>query len=78
MQPIKWLVEFVDVRLGVKDLYTRELNGYLLPRKVNAWYTLGAVLLALFKLQIVTGILLLMFYVPDAEKAFAKIGRAHV
>ncbi|MBE0577616.1 MAG: cytochrome bc complex cytochrome b subunit [Desulfuromonadales bacterium] len=73
MQPIKWLVEFVEVRLGVKELYNRELKGYLLPRNVNAWYTLGAVLLALFTLQTLTGILLLMFYVPDAAKAFASV-----
>ncbi len=73
MQPVKWLVEFVDVRLGLKDLYDRELRGYLLPRNVNVWYTLGAVLMALFTLQIITGILLLMFYVPDSEKAFASI-----
>jgi ubiquinol-cytochrome c reductase cytochrome b subunit len=73
MQPIKFLVDFVDVRLGVRDIYSKELNGYLLPKNVNVWYSLGAVLLALFGLQIVTGILLLMFYVPDSEKAFASI-----
>ena len=73
MQPLKWIVDFIDVRLGVRDLYARELNGYLLPRNVNAWYTLGAVLIALFKIQIITGVLLLMFYVPDAEKAFASV-----
>ena len=61
MQPIKWLVDFIDVRLGVKDIYAKELKGYLLPRNVNAWYTLGAVLIVLFKIQIITGILLLMF-----------------
>jgi ubiquinol-cytochrome c reductase cytochrome b subunit len=60
MQPIKLLVDFIDVRLGVKDLYNRELHGYLLPRNVNAWYTLGAVVLTLFTLQVVSGILLLM------------------
>ena len=73
MHPVKWLVDFVDVRLGVRELYEKELKGYLLPRNVNAWYTLGAVLLALFKLQIITGILLLMFYVPDSEKAYASV-----
>ncbi len=73
MQPVKWLVDFIDVRLGVREIYASELKGYLLPPKVNVWYTLGAVLIALFKLQIITGILLLMFYVPDAEKAFASI-----
>ncbi len=73
MQPIKWLVDFIDVRLGVRDIYEKELRGYLLPRNVNVWYTLGAVLMALFTLQFVTGILLLMFYVPDADKAFASV-----
>ncbi|MEJ2471871.1 MAG: cytochrome bc complex cytochrome b subunit [Desulfuromonadales bacterium] len=73
MQPVKWLVEFVDVRLGIKEIYQKELKGYLLPRKVNVWYTLGAVLLTLFTIQIITGILLLMFYVPDAEKAYASV-----
>lgn len=73
MQPVKWLVDFLDLRLGVRAIFAKELQGYLLPRNVNAWYTLGAVLLALFKLQIVTGILLLMFYVPDSEKAFASV-----
>ncbi len=73
MQPIKMLVDFFDVRLGVRALYDRELKGYLLPHNVNVWYTLGAVVLALFSLQIVTGILLLMYYVPDSEKAFASV-----
>ncbi len=73
MQPIKWLVDFVDLRLGVRDIFEKELKGYLLPRNVNVWYTLGAVLLALFTLQFVTGILLLMFYVPDSEKAYASV-----
>ncbi len=50
MQPIKWLVDFIDVRLGVKDIYDKELHGYLLPRNVNVWYTLGAVLMVLFKI----------------------------
>src|SRR5210317_1694788 len=73
MKPITWLVDFLDVRLGIKDIYNNDLHGYLLPKNVNVWYTLGAVLIALFKLQIITGILLLMFYVPDAEKAFASV-----
>jgi ubiquinol-cytochrome c reductase cytochrome b subunit len=60
MSPVKMLIDFVDVRLGVRDIFDRELRGYLLPKNVNAWYTLGAVLLALFGLQIATGILLLM------------------
>ncbi len=73
MKPLKWLVDFLDVRLGVRDIYNKELAGYLLPRNVNVWYTLGAVLLTLFGLQFLTGILLLVFYIPDAEKAYASV-----
>jgi ubiquinol-cytochrome c reductase cytochrome b subunit len=51
----------------------KELTGYLLPRNINSWYSLGSILLFIFLMQIVTGILLLVYYVPDAEKAFASV-----
>jgi ubiquinol-cytochrome c reductase cytochrome b subunit len=70
---VNLIVDFVDQRLGIREIFDKELRGYLLPRRVNAWYTLGAVLLALFGLQILTGILLLMYYVPHAEHAFASV-----
>ncbi|MBW2476720.1 MAG: cytochrome bc complex cytochrome b subunit [Deltaproteobacteria bacterium] len=73
MKIVKILVDFIDVRLGVREIFNKELAGYLLPRNVNIWYTLGAVLIALFGLQILTGTLLLAFYVPDAEKAYASV-----
>jgi ubiquinol-cytochrome c reductase cytochrome b subunit len=68
MSPLKMLIDFFDVRLGVRDIFAKEVSGYLLPRRVNAWYTLGAVLLSLFGLQILTGILLLVYYVPHADQ----------
>ncbi|HKL26093.1 MAG TPA: cytochrome bc complex cytochrome b subunit [Desulfuromonadales bacterium] len=73
MSPLKALIDFFDVRLGVREIYQRELAGYLLPRRVNIWYTLGSVVLTLFIVQILTGILLLIYYVPDAEKAFQSV-----
>lgn len=75
MSPVKLLIDFLDVRLGVRDIYNKELRGYLLPRNVNVWYTLGAVLMALFGLQILTGILLLIYYVPHADQAYASVQR---
>jgi ubiquinol-cytochrome c reductase cytochrome b subunit len=75
MRVVTLIIDFVDRRLGVREIFDKELRGYLLPRRVNAWYTLGAVLLTLFGLQILTGLLLLMFYVPHAEQAFASVQR---
>lgn len=75
MDKVKSLLTFIDQRLGIREIFDTQLRGYLLPRRVNAWYTLGAVLLALFGLQIVTGILLLMHYVPHVDQAFASVQR---
>lgn len=76
MSPLKNIYHWLDVRLGVGELVEKRLTGYLLPRSINAWYSLGSVLLVIFGIQVVTGILLLIYYVPDAEKAFKSV--AHI
>ena len=73
MKLFEQAIDWVDVRLGLRPLLRANLQGYLLPRNVNIWYSLGAVLLALLALQFLTGILLLVYYVPDVEKAFASV-----
>ncbi len=69
----KGVMDWLDSRLGVREIMHANMGGYLLPRNINIWYTLGAVLLAMFGLQFLTGILLLIFYVPDTEKAFTSV-----
>lgn len=65
----RWL----EVRLGIEALVEHYLTGYLLPRNINPWYSMGSVLLFIFALQVATGVLLLINYVPDADKAFASV-----
>ena len=55
----KDVMDWLDSRLGIRELLHKNLDGYSLPRNVNIWYTLGAVLLTMFGLQFLTGILLL-------------------
>jgi len=71
----KKIVDWLDLRLGIRDLLEQNLTKYLLPRNINIWYTLGAVLLTLFVLQFATGILLLIHYVPDSAEAFRSVNR---
>jgi ubiquinol-cytochrome c reductase cytochrome b subunit len=71
----KRIVDFLDVRLGIRDILEQNLTRYLLPRNINFWYTLGAVLLTLFGLQFASGILLLIYYDPNTEQAFASVQR---
>lgn len=66
-------MDWLDRRLGVREILHDNLQGYLLPRNINVWYTMGAVLMALFGLQFITGILLLIYYVPHTDKAFASV-----
>jgi ubiquinol-cytochrome c reductase cytochrome b subunit len=66
-------VDWLDARIGIRELANAWGPGYLLPRNINAWYSLGSILLFAFALQVVTGILLLIHYVPDADKAFASV-----
>lgn len=73
MSPLKSIYRWIEVRLGLDELVEKRLTGYLLPRNINAWYSLGSVLLVIFGIQVVTGILLLIFYVPDSEKAFKSV-----
>lgn len=71
----KRIVDFIDVRLGIRDILQKNLTEYLLPRNINIWYTLGAVLLTLFAVQFITGILLLIYYIPETEEAFQSVQR---
>ena len=73
MPLIKRLYDWIDLRIGAREIVEKELTGYLLPRNINEWYSLGSVLLVIFALQVVTGMLLLAYYVPDADKAFKSV-----
>ncbi len=71
----KQVIDFIETRLGIRDILEQNLTKYLLPRNINAWYTLGAVLLTLFMIQFATGILLLIYYVPNPAEAFQSVER---
>lgn len=70
---LKKIYDWIDVRIGAGELVEKELTGYLLPRNINVWYSMGSILLVVFTLQVITGALLLIYYVPDAEKAYQSV-----
>ena len=70
---LKRMYDWIDLRIGAREIVKKELTGYLLPRNINEWYSLGSVLLVIFALQVLTGMLLMVYYVPDAEKAFKSV-----
>ncbi len=70
---LKKIYRWLNVRIGADEILEQELTGYRLPANINGWYSLGSVLLFALALQVVSGILLLVYYVPDADKAFASV-----
>ena len=93
MRSIKQIGEWFDHRLQLAAPI-REAAGHPVPRNASSWfYVFGSAALTVFLLQIVTGILLALIYVPSAGEAwsslqalnhsvqlgwFVQIGRAHV
>lgn len=67
----KRLYEWLDERLGLKDLYKSTLDRAE-PRG-GWWNTLGSASLFLFVVQAVTGILLTAYYTPSPDHAYDSI-----
>lgn len=69
------ILDWINYRTGIKQLVREQLTGYRVPAQLNKWYSLGGLSLFIFVLQLVTGVLLLVYYVPSTELAFASVQR---
>ena len=66
----KWL----DTRLPIVR-FGADYMSLPTPRNLNYWYTFGAILALCLVIQIATGVILAMHYVPNTEMAFASVER---
>ncbi len=67
------LRHWLDERLNWDDL-TAPLRHKTVPHhRLSYWYFLGGITLFLFVLQVLTGILLLLYYRPGANEAFESV-----
>ena len=62
----------VDDRLHVKDALEKALKKPV-PYYVNYWYCFGGITFLLFCIQVVTGVLLMMYYRPTIAEAYASV-----
>jgi ubiquinol-cytochrome c reductase cytochrome b subunit len=73
MRLIKTVGDWFDERL---DLATsiRNTIGHPVPRQTASWaYVFGSAALTVFALQLVTGVLLALLYVPSASEAWNSL-----
>lgn len=70
---IETFKRWLDERLSISSL-TRAAQKKEVPRhRQSIWYYFGGMTLFLFAVQVVTGILLLLYYRPSAENAFESV-----
>jgi ubiquinol-cytochrome c reductase cytochrome b subunit len=73
MRLIKSIGEWLDARLQLGSSI-RETMGHPVPRETASWfYVFGSAAFVVFLLQIVTGIMLALIYVPSAGEAWNSL-----
>jgi len=67
------LWHWLDERIGLKDLEKLAKKKEIPLHRHTFWYYFGGMTLFLFMVQVITGILLLLYYRPSAGEAFESI-----
>jgi quinol-cytochrome oxidoreductase complex cytochrome b subunit len=71
--PRRDIKSWIQGRLGSHPLEVLALEKTVPVHRHTLWYYLGGMTLFLFAIQVVTGILLLLYYRPSAENAFESV-----
>jgi ubiquinol-cytochrome c reductase cytochrome b subunit len=64
---------WIDERYPWTPFWKKHLSEYYAPKNFNFWYVFGSFALLVLANQIVTGIWLVMEYVPTADGAFSSV-----
>ncbi|WP_297573936.1 cytochrome bc complex cytochrome b subunit [uncultured Campylobacter sp.] len=67
------LGEWFEQRLAVSKFWRVMVSEYWIPKKINFLWAMGVILLTLFILLFVSGLMLVMYYKPDAKLAFDSV-----
>jgi ubiquinol-cytochrome c reductase cytochrome b subunit len=74
-EPKSGCTRWLDKRLPILRLSHDSFVAYPVPRNLNYWWTFGAMLSLALAVQIVTGVVLAMNYMPHINMAFASVQR---
>lgn len=74
-EPKTGFTRWLDSRLPIVRLGWDSFVDFPTPRNLNYWWTFGGVLAIFLMIQIITGIVLAMHYVPHIDHAFDSVQR---
>src|SRR5205809_2106209 len=72
-QPQSAFLRWMERRLPIGGLLYSSFVVYPTPRNLNYWWTFGGILAFMLGVQIVTGIVLAMHYMPHVDYAFNSV-----
>jgi len=72
-EPKSGFERWLDARLPILRFANDTMTTFPTPKNLNYWWTFGAVLAMMLGIQIVTGIILAMHYVPHVDYAFNSV-----
>jgi ubiquinol-cytochrome c reductase cytochrome b/c1 subunit len=72
-EPKNSVLRWFEARLPIFGLAHSAAVSYPTPRNLNYWWTFGGILTFMLVVQIVTGIVLVMHYTPQADMAFNSV-----
>ena len=72
-EPKSAVAKWIDKRLPIVTLFNGHLMQYPTPKNLNYWWTFGGILTFCLVTQIITGLVLAMHYIADAELAFSSV-----
>ncbi|WP_096018500.1 cytochrome b [Campylobacter lanienae] len=65
--------DWLDQRIALTKLWNVLAGQYWIPKNINFLWAMGVILTVLFTLLFISGLLLLMYYKPDANLAFDSV-----
>ena len=74
-EPKTGIERWLDTRLPVVRFAFDTIIDFPTPKNLNYWWTFGGILALCLGIQIVTGIILAMHYVPHVDHAFNSVER---
>ena len=72
-EPKTGIERWLDVRLPIIRLGYDSLIDYPTPKNLNYWWTFGGILAFCLVVQILSGVVLAMHYVPNSAMAFNSV-----
>ncbi len=74
-QPKSGAAKWLERRLPIMSLMHESFVAYPTPRNLNYWWTFGGIATFMLTVQLVTGIILAMHYIPHVDMAFNSVER---